>query len=116
MLALVSLATAVQNDDVTDAAARPTSSARARNEATEDAGSAAALALVKGEKMNLNTASRRELELLPGIGPALASRIVSFRETNGAFNSVEELTRVRGIGPKTLQRVKSMLTVSGESD
>ena len=69
-------------------------------------------ALVKGKKMDINTATRRDLEVLPGIGPALASRIVSFRETHGAFRRLDDLTRVHGIGPKTLQRARPMLKVS----
>jgi competence ComEA-like helix-hairpin-helix protein len=66
-------------------------------------------ALVRGRKMDVNTASARDLELLPGIGPALASRIVAFREKHGAFASVEDLAWVRGIGPKTLGRARPML-------
>ncbi len=69
-------------------------------------------ALVKGKRMDINTASQQDLEILPGIGPALASRIVLFRETHGAFRRVDDLTRVRGIGPKTLQRAGPMLEVT----
>jgi competence ComEA-like helix-hairpin-helix protein len=71
--------------------------------------SSAVRALQRSGKMDLNSASCRDLELLPGIGPALASRIVDFRKRNGPFRSVNELVRVRGIGPKTLERVEPML-------
>lgn len=62
-------------------------------------------------RLNLNTASAAELELLPGIGPALAARIVEDRAANGPFRSVDDLDRVKGIGPKTLGRIRALCTV-----
>jgi len=46
------------------------------------------------DRVDLNLASARELQSLPGVGPTTAERIVSERETRGPFNSVEELERV----------------------
>jgi hypothetical protein len=34
-------------------------------------------------RININTATRAELELLPGIGPALAGRVLEYRAANG---------------------------------
>ena len=62
-------------------------------------------------RLNVNTATASELELLPGIGPALAGRIVEDREVNGTFNSVDDLDRVKGIGPKTIERIRALCTV-----
>jgi competence protein ComEA len=62
-------------------------------------------------KLNVNTATAPELELLPGIGPALAGRIIEDREANGPFKSVDDLDRVKGIGPKTLDRIHDLCTV-----
>jgi len=62
-------------------------------------------------KLNLNSSSAAELELLPGIGPALASRIIEDRKANGPFKSVDDLDRVKGIGPKTLERIRDLCTV-----
>jgi competence ComEA-like helix-hairpin-helix protein len=56
-------------------------------------------------KVNVNSAQRRELEQLPGIGPSLASAIVSFREQKGPFKSLADLDKVEGIGPKKLSRI-----------
>ena len=50
--------------------------------------------------INLNTATPKELETLPGIGPALAKRIVAFREKRHGFKRVEELLAVPGISEK----------------
>lgn len=61
--------------------------------------------------LDLNRASRDELERLPGIGPGLAGRIVEARERRGPFSSVDDLRRVRGIGRSTLERVRPRLAI-----
>lgn len=44
----------------------------------------------KNSLVNINTASEKELDSLPGIGPAMAKRIVEYRESNGSFQSVAD--------------------------
>ncbi len=66
-------------------------------------------------KVNINTASVQQLQLLPRIGPALAQRIVEFRSANGAFKTPEELIAVRGIGEKSFANLKPFVTVEGET-
>lgn len=56
--------------------------------------------------VSINTASARELEALPGIGPVLAGRIVAYRAAHGPFRSVDELINVSGIGPKLLEQLR----------
>ena len=63
-------------------------------------------------KININTATAKELETLPGIGPAYADRIINYRETNGIFSSVEKLQEISGIGPKTYDKLKDLVAVN----
>lgn len=71
-----------------------------------------ARAWLAGKPLDLNRASRKELEQLPGVGAGLAATIVRAREERGGFASVDELDEVRGIGPKTLARLRPYLSVS----
>ena len=51
--------------------------------------------------IDINSATAKELERLPRIGPQIAGRIVAYREKNGAFKRIDDITKVKGIGPKT---------------
>ena len=61
--------------------------------------------------LNLNTATPKELEALPGIGPALAKRIVDFRTQRGGYKRIEELLAVPGISEKKFKVLRHHLTV-----
>lgn len=61
--------------------------------------------------ININTASQKELEALPGIGPVLAQRIIEYRKANKGFKSIEEILKVSGIGPKKYSALKDKITV-----
>lgn len=62
-------------------------------------------------QINLNTASEKELQELPGIGPAMSARIIEYRETNGPFQSIEDVKKVRGIGNAKFEKMKDKVTV-----
>ncbi|KXS40013.1 MAG: competence protein ComEA [Candidatus Frackibacter sp. T328-2] len=62
-------------------------------------------------KININTASKKELQKLYRIGPALAERIIKYRNQHGDFSQLKELKKVSGIGKKTFQRNKEQLTL-----
>ncbi len=61
--------------------------------------------------ININTASNKELEALPGIGPVTAQRIVEYRQKFGGFKSKEEVLKVSGIGPKKFAAIKDKITI-----
>ena len=61
--------------------------------------------------INLNTATLKQLEALPGIGPVLAKRIVDFREKKGGYKRLEELLAVPGISEKKWKVLREYLTV-----
>jgi competence ComEA-like helix-hairpin-helix protein len=56
-------------------------------------------------RININTATEKELQALPRIGPKIARRIVDDRTANGPFRDAADIMRVKGIGPKTLERM-----------
>ena len=64
-----------------------------------------------GGLININTATARGLEALPGVGEVTAQRIIEHREANGPFGSVEDIQDVPGIGEKTFEGMEGMITV-----
>lgn len=61
--------------------------------------------------ININTADRATLQLLPGIGETYAKRIIEYREQNGGFDTVEELLNIKGIGERRLERLRPVVTL-----
>jgi competence protein ComEA len=63
--------------------------------------------------VDLNTATKEELDSVKYIGPVKAQAIIDYRKKNGLFKSVDDLKNVRGFGEKTVAKVRSDLTVGG---
>lgn len=74
-------------------------------------GTGAAPAAQTGGKVNINTATSKELERVTGIGPATAAKIIAYREQQGPFKSVDDLIKVSGIGPATLAKMRDQITI-----
>ena len=60
--------------------------------------------------ININTASEKELDALPGIGPAIAKIIVKHRSSQ-PFTKIEDIMLVKGIGEKKFAKLKELITV-----
>jgi competence ComEA-like helix-hairpin-helix protein len=52
-----------------------------------------------------NTATREELDRLPGVGPKTALRWIGVRGSGGPFFALQDLRRVSGLGPKRLEGI-----------
>jgi len=61
--------------------------------------------------VDINTASKKELSGLNGIGAKKADAIIAYRDAN-CFKSVKELANVKGIGNKTVEKNMSDLSAS----
>ena len=57
--------------------------------------------------INLNTATKKELQTIKGIGPVLSIRIATGRP----YKTIDNLIKVKGIGPKTLEKIRPYLVV-----
>jgi comEA protein len=65
--------------------------------------------------VNVNTASREELQLLPGVGEVRAVAIVATRKQRGGFKKLDELMEVSGIGEAMLARMRPHVTLTGKT-
>lgn len=63
------------------------------------------------KKININTASEKELTALPGIGEVIAKRIVEYRTNTKSFASIDELMNVSGIGEKKFAALRDYVIV-----
>jgi hypothetical protein len=68
---------------------------------------AALAAKAKAPKVDLNTASQKELEDLPGVGAATASKIIAGRP----YSKVSDLEKA-GVAKSTIDKIQKLVTVS----
>ena len=67
-------------------------------------------AKAKKGKVDINTATREQLLLVPGMDAALADAIIKYRETFGGFDALTELKSAMGLDASTYkQLVKSLM-------
>ena len=53
-------------------------------------------------RIDINTATEKELRSVPGIGPVMAARIIAARP----FRSADDLKKVNGIGDKNYAKIR----------
>lgn len=61
--------------------------------------------------VNLNTASEKQLDALPGVGPATARAIVEYRKTKGPFRRVEQIMEIPRFGKSKFERIKNTIII-----
>jgi competence protein ComEA len=61
--------------------------------------------------VDINTATRSELEAVKGIGPTKAKAIVAYRKKHGTFKSLGDLAEVEGFGEASVAKLRNELTV-----
>jgi competence protein ComEA len=78
-----------------------------------EAGTASSVAVgtTTNGRVRLNAASTKELDALPGIGPATAAAIVDHRRRNGPFRTLDDLDAVNGIGPARIAALRDLVVV-----
>src|SRR5947199_10071223 len=65
--------------------------------------------------VNINTATKEQLDALPGIGPVKAQAIVDYRNANGPFKTPADIMKVKGIKEGEFGKIKDQISVSGAS-
>jgi competence protein ComEA len=62
---------------------------------------------IAGKRVNINTASKEELDVLPGIGPVKAQAIIDARP----FKTIEDIKNVKGIKDYEFGLIKDIISV-----
>ena len=65
---------------------------------------------IDNQLININTASKDDLQKIPGIGASKADKIVEYRNTN-LFKSIEDIKNVSGIGNSLYDKIKDHITI-----
>lgn len=91
-----------------------TASSEAATPADQEAAGAASSGIrdLAPRIVNLNTATRAQLESLPGVGPSTAERIIEYRQTVGPFRTIEDVMNVKSIGEKKFEKMKQYISVT----
>lgn len=63
-------------------------------------------------KIDINTATKQELQTISGIGPTIAQKIVELRREKGGFKNFDQLLEIKGIGKERLSRIRLCATIS----
>ena len=87
----------------TKAAAAPTA-----EKAKPKAATPAPAKLAPGQKVNINTATKEQIEALPEIGPVKAQAIIEGRP----YKKPEDVMKVKGIKEGTFNKIKDFITFS----
>ena len=65
----------------------------------------------KNQVLNINRATKEELQTLQGIGESTAEKIITYRKENGNFKQIEDIKNVPGIGDAKYESIKDEISV-----
>jgi len=63
--------------------------------------------LAPGQKININTATKEQLDMLPGIGTVKAQAVIEGRP----YKKIEDIKKVKGIKEGEFNKIKDLITV-----
>jgi competence protein ComEA len=66
-------------------------------------------------QININTATKDQLMMLPQIKEDVAQNIINYREAKGPFKSLNELLKVKGMNSKVFNDVTRFLKLEGNT-
>jgi len=66
-------------------------------------------------KLNINTATAEQIDMLPGMSKRKAAAVVEYRTKNGKFKTLEDLMKVPGIKQKKIDKIKDYVIFEGET-
>jgi len=75
------------------------------------AGIASAKKKPPAHPINLNTATFKQLQELPGVGPTTANAIIQFRDKSGPFKRPEDLLAIHGISQAKFEKMRPYVKV-----
>ena len=74
----------------------------------ETQGAGSSLGAKTSDKVNVNFASVKELDTLPGVGEVTASKIIAARP----YNSIDDLLTKKAVGKATFEKIKDLVSVN----
>jgi len=104
----ISAATVKKITPLVTASGGGASSAKAASPKASPAAASQPSPAAAGGKIDLNTASEKDLDSLPGVGPATAKKIIAGRP----YSSVNDLSKA-GVSAGTITKITPLVTASG---